>query len=99
MIGLLFTLILPANVFAWGMLGHRVTGGIAEHYLNAKAKAAIKKLLGNESLAMAANWADFIKSDRSYDYLGPWHYVNINTGLSKPQVLKLLKEEIGRAHV
>lgn len=85
----------PANAFAWGMLGHRVTGGIAEHYLNAKAKAEIKKLLGNESLAMATNWADFIKSDRSYDYLGPWHYININAGLSRQEVMKLLKEDTG----
>jgi len=90
-----FILVFPANAFAWGMLGHRVTGGIAEHYLNPKAKAEIKKLLGNESLAMATNWADFIRSDRFYDYLGPWHYININTGLSRQEVMKFLKEDTG----
>jgi hypothetical protein len=94
-VGLLITLAVPANVFAWGKLGHRVTGGIAEHYLNAKARAEVRKLLGNESLAMAGNWADFIKSDRSYDYLGPWHYVNINAGLSRQEVMKLLQEDAG----
>jgi hypothetical protein len=95
LIGLLSIFILPVNVFAWGMSGHRVTGGIAEHHLNAKAKAAIKTLLGNESLAMAGNWADFIKSDRSYDYLGPWHYVNINAGMSRQDVTKLLRDDTG----
>ena len=93
--GLLITLIFPVNVFAWGMLGHHVTGGIAGHYLTDKAKTAIKKLLGNESLAMAGNWADFIKSDRSYDYLGPWHYVNINAGLARKDVMKQLSEDAG----
>jgi hypothetical protein len=93
--GFVALMIFPVNVFAWGMLGHRVTGGIAEHYLSAKAKAGIRKLLGNESLAMAANWADFIKSDHSYDYLGSWHYININPGLSRQQVMKLLKEDTG----
>lgn len=94
-VGFLVTLAVPASVFAWGMLGHRVTGGIAEHYLNAKARAEIRKLLGNESLAMAGNWADFIKSDRSYDYLGLWHYVNIKAGLSRQEVMKMLKEDTG----
>ena len=93
--GLFAILIFPSNVFAWGMLGHRVTGQIAEHYLNIKAKAEIRKLLGNESLAMAANWADFIKSDRTYDYLGPWHYVNIRSGMSKEEVIRFLKGDTG----
>jgi hypothetical protein len=87
--------IFPSNVFAWGVLGHRVTGQIAEYYLTVKAKGEIKKLLGNESLAMAANWADFMKSDRSYDYLGPWHYVNIKSGMSRQDVFRFLKEDTG----
>ena len=86
---------LPVNVFAWGMLGHRVTGGIAEHYLNAKAKAELKKLLGNESVAMASTWADFIKSDRSFDYLGPWHYINISSGKSRLEVMQYLQADTG----
>lgn len=90
-----FASVFPANVFGWGMLGHRITGGIAEQYLNPGVKAEIRRLLGNESLAMAGNWADFIKSDRSYDYLGPWHYVNINAGLSRQQVMKVLYEQTG----
>ena len=94
---LLFVLgmVLPSKLFAWGMLGHRVIGGIAEHYLNTRAKAEVKRLLGNESVAMAGNWADFIKSDRSYDYLGPWHYINFNPGLTKREMTKLLKEDTG----
>jgi hypothetical protein len=92
---LMIAMSLPLNVSAWGMLGHRVTGGIAEHYLNAKAKAELKKLLGNESLAMASNWADFIKSDRSFDYLRPWHYINISGGKSRLEVMQYLRTDTG----
>lgn len=78
---------------AWGVLGHRVIGGIAETYLTAKTKAAIKKILGTESLAMATNWADFIKSDRSYDYLAPWHYINLPQGLNAAGFYDRLKKD------
>ena len=88
-------LIFPAYLFAWGALGHRVTGGIAEHYLSAKAKAALKNLLGNESLALATTWADFIKSDRSYDYIGSWHYINISRGKTQAEVMQFLKNDTG----
>jgi hypothetical protein len=84
---------MPVSSFAWGALGHRVTGGIAEHYLNTKTRAALKKLLGNESLAMASSWADFIRSDRAYDYLGPWHYINISGGKDSEQVMQYLQND------
>lgn len=64
MIRLATTLILviilaqPYPTQAWGKLGHRVIGGIAENHLTTKARANLKKVLGNESLAMAASWAD-----------------------------------------
>lgn len=84
---------LPTRSFAWGVLGHRVIGGIAETYLAPKAKAALKHLLGNESIAMASTWADFIKSDRSYDYLGHWHYANISSGKSQLEFTQYLQKD------
>lgn len=92
-IALAFILALPLCSFAWGKLGHRVIGGIAERYLSATAKKEIRKLLGNESLAMAGNWADFIKSDRAYDYLGPWHYINLPAGMSEQQLIQYLQKD------
>ena len=46
---------LPFQSGAWGILGHRIVGEIAESYLNAKAKAAILKNL--VSLRMAFHLA------------------------------------------
>lgn len=79
--------------FAWGLTGHRVIGEIAENHLNKKTQKAIYKILGNESIAMASNWADFIKSDTTFSYLNSWHYVNVDSGLSKPDVLKNLESD------
>jgi hypothetical protein len=86
-------LVIPSFSMAWGVLGHRVTGGIAEHYLSPKAKTTIKKILGNQSVALSGGWADFIKSDRSYDYIGPWHYINVPAGLSEKEFNDHLKKD------
>ena len=72
---------IPAASWGWGMLGHRIVGQIAESYLTKKTEKEIQKILGNESVAMSANWADFIKSDSTYDYLETWHYINFPKGL------------------
>lgn len=71
---------IPFESNAWGMLGHRIVGEIADSYLTARTKRAIKEILGNESLAMTANWPDFIKSDTAYNYLNAWHYINFEDG-------------------
>ena len=88
-----FFFYLPFQSNAWGVLGHRIVGQIADSYLTPTAKKAISKILGNESIAMATNWADFIKSDTTMKYLSPWHYVDINGGLSYPEFQSYLKND------
>ncbi|MCD0487087.1 S1/P1 nuclease [Pedobacter sp. MC2016-14] len=83
-------LYIPSNVFAWGITGHRVVGKVAEYYLSAKARKAVKGILGNEDMAMASNWMDFIKSDTSFNYLNSWHYVNLAAGLDQNGVFGYL---------
>lgn len=92
---LLAALYLPLNAGAWGMLGHRIVGQIAETHLTGKAAKGVKAVLGNESLAMASNWGDFIKSDPAYDYLYNWHFVNLPEGLDKKGVFDVLDTEKG----
>lgn len=88
-----FLFYLPFQSMAWGLLGHRVIGQIAETYLNKKAAVEIKKILGNESMAMASNWADFIKSEPSYNYLNNWHYINLPAGLKSEQLSYALAQD------
>jgi uncharacterized cupredoxin-like copper-binding protein len=68
---------------AWGQTGHRVTGAIAEQYLTAEAKAAIKQLLPNESLAEASTYADEMRSNPGEFWqkeARPYHYVTVPKG-------------------
>ena len=70
------------QLFAWSQTGHRVVGEIASQYITSKTKRAIKEILGNESIAMASNWADFIKSEPSMKQYDAWHYINFKSGLA-----------------
>jgi len=92
----MFVLVLfafPVYAFAWGMLGHRIVGGIAEYYLMEKARKKIQEILGSETLAMAGNWGDFIKSDVTYKYLSSWHYINLPVGLNRDQLGDYLEKD------
>ena len=79
---------LSVNSFGWGATGHRVTGHIANKYLNKKARKALEELLRGQSLAMASTWMDEIKSDSTFDYMSDWHWVTIPYGLSYEQAEK-----------
>ncbi|MEY2918509.1 MAG: hypothetical protein RIS73_2223 [Bacteroidota bacterium] len=73
---------LPFTSNAWGLLGHRIVGQIADSYITKHTKKAIAEILGTESVAMASNWPDFIRSDPAYNYLSNWHYINFKSGLN-----------------
>lgn len=69
--------------FAWGKIGHRVTGAIADRYLSDEARAAIAEILGPEGLAEGSTWADFMRaSPEDFWQLesSPYHYVTIPVG-------------------
>ena len=83
----------PFLASAWGAQGHRITGQIADSYLTPKARAAIKAILGNESLAIASNWADFIKSDTAYKYLYDWHFVDFERPYAYPEMVEFLEHD------
>ena len=90
---LFICLYIPLYSMAWGALGHRIVAGIAESYLTKKARRQIAAILGNESMAIASTWADFIKSDPEYNYLSPWHYANIKAGLSEQDFRSYLQAD------
>jgi hypothetical protein len=83
-IGLLFYI--PFETMAWGMEGHRVVGQIADSYLSPAARKKVKQILGNETMAMASNWADFIKSDTNFRYLNVWHYADFKPNINYQQL-------------
>lgn len=88
-----FSLYLPLQSMAWGMLGHRIVGEIASSFLTPKAKAEVEKILGNESLAMSSTWADFIRSDSNYKYLTQWHYIDFAEDMTYDQMKEYLSKD------
>ena len=82
----------PMQTMAWGTNGHRISGQIAEDHLTPKAKAAVRAILG-ESVAMASNWADFIKSDPKYNYLYNWHFVDFDRKMAYPEMVEFLEHD------
>lgn len=64
----------------WGPTGHRVTGAVAEKYLNKKARRSVGRILSGQSLALASTWMDEIRSDSTYNYMADWHWVTVPDG-------------------
>jgi hypothetical protein len=63
---------------SWGRTGHSTIGRIAEAHLTPQAKQSVNALLGGQSLADVASWADDNR-DRS---TASWHFINVEPGLS-----------------
>ncbi|WP_339767688.1 S1/P1 nuclease [uncultured Paraglaciecola sp.] len=77
------------NVLAWGQIGHRITGAIAQQHLTPHAQAEVSALLPNEDLAEAATYPDEMRSNPEVfwqETAGPYHYVTIPEGKTYAQV-------------
>ncbi len=70
---LLFTLAVPA--FPWGRTGHRLVALVASDHLTPDAEANVKYLLGRDSMADVASFADDYRS--AHPETAGWHYVDI----------------------
>jgi hypothetical protein len=78
-------------LISWGVTGHRTIGRIAANHLSPQASAAVRELLGNETLAEASTWPDEVRSQPEYKHTGPWHYINLPLGLSEAEFEKTVK--------
>jgi len=96
LLGILLPL-LPLSGYSWGPTGHRVVAEIASRHLTPKARKAVEALLGRQSLAMVANWPDFIKSDTThrYDHTARWHYLDFPAHASRAEFDRILKAQTG----
>jgi hypothetical protein len=70
----------PSSCFAWGREGHHIVAEIAYKYLSEQARTNVMNYLGGISIDEAGVWMDEMRSDKSYDYMKPWHYINIEKG-------------------
>ncbi|MEM9052677.1 MAG: S1/P1 nuclease [Bacteroidota bacterium] len=85
-ISFLILIAININSFSWGKTGHRIVGQIAENHLSKKAKKNIDLVLNGESLAMSANFMDWIKAEPAYNHMYPWHYSTIPDGKTYEEI-------------
>ncbi|MEM8684588.1 MAG: S1/P1 nuclease [Pseudomonadota bacterium] len=74
---------------AWGKIGHRVTGYIADAHLSDEARARVKAILGSEDLAEASTWPDFMRASPEafwQETSVTWHWVTIPVGKTYDEV-------------
>jgi hypothetical protein len=69
------TFSIPAEAF--GQLGHRIIGQIAQDNLTQKAQQKINRLTQGKTLAQVSTWADEIRSNKAWVRAAPWHYISI----------------------
>jgi hypothetical protein len=79
-------------LLSWGRMGHEAIGYIAAAHLTPKTAAAIKDLLGNETLADVSNYADEIRPDSFFQYTAPWHYIDVPAEESHAQFIQSVNE-------
>lgn len=53
---------------------------IAWQYMDANTKQAVLKYLNGMSIESAAVWMDEMRSEPSFNYLKPWHYISVDKG-------------------
>jgi hypothetical protein len=72
---LLLLAVVSTQLVAWGPKGHAIVADIAQSRLTPLAKKNLQLLLGTDSLASIASWADQVRRDRDESY--DWHFVDI----------------------
>lgn len=74
--------------FAYGRLGHRTIADVAQKHLSGRAKRVVNHLLETENLVLVSNYADEIKSEKSFSYSFSWHYLNMGNNETLKEVAK-----------
>ena len=75
---------------AWGDVGHRTIGLLAEKYFTQAGSDLVSSLLGDlddNTISDAATWADTIKRTPGFTQSRPWHYIDAND--NPPQTCSL----------
>jgi hypothetical protein len=88
------------KTFAWGSRGHKIVAQIARNFMDKNVADSVQYYLGNKSFEDASVWMDEIRSDHSYDYMKPMHYINIEKDktyvkVSDPNIINELDLVIG----
>ncbi len=75
-----FIVLQPLTTLAWSAKGHQLVAEVAFHFLDDSTREKVKEYLGKLSIEEAATWMDDMRSNDYYNYMKPWHYINIEKG-------------------
>jgi hypothetical protein len=96
-----FLLFVSSATMGFGQNGHRIVAQLALNHMTPASRVAIDEILQGESLLMAANWADYMRSSPEPFWTSrvsePWHYVNTKPGESYDQSEKSSKGDLYEA--
>ena len=82
-------LLAPRLLPAWGANGHRIVGQGAQDALSDEARHALREIAGAKSLALLANWPDFIRAEPGWKFAQDWHYMTVEDGQALAKVLEM----------
>ncbi|MDB5157395.1 MAG: nuclease [Mucilaginibacter sp.] len=80
---------LPHRSYSWGAQGHRLIVETALSLISPKAKQKVLAALGTKySSDLAAVWMDSVRINKiyKYKYMKNWHFLNMETNQTYPQV-------------
>lgn len=78
---LFFVLSFSSPLWAWGPLGHRTVGHLAEGLLPPKTAAQVRALMDGQSFADASTWADSLRGfPETWKHTFPYHFESISDG-------------------
>lgn len=77
---LAFVVLVPSVCYAWGVEGHKIIAEIASRNLDPKAAAAVKAILGDDSIVDVCTWADQIRKEPKYIFTDGCHGASIPVG-------------------
>lgn len=72
-----FFVLLYCSAFSWGPQGHRLIALIARSQLDRDVISTVDFYLKGTSWEEAATWMDDVQKEPRYEYMKPWHFVNV----------------------
>jgi hypothetical protein len=90
----LIILLSSTKTLAWGKKGHHLVAEVAFRYMNDNSKQNVLMYLDGMSIADASVWMDKMKSNKSFNFMQPYHYVNFKIGetVSEPSGDNIIKQ-------
>lgn len=85
---LILSVVFSIQSFGWGELGHKASAEISYKFLTPKAKQMLVEILGPNTHVTGSNFPDDVRSDKRFDMLKPYHYMDFPYGKDIVQVLE-----------